>query len=395
MTLQRKLVAVSCGLLALIGSVAIFLGSNGLSYEGRSVSQWLAWFDSPSGLSQEQWQERLQRRAEATYALRQMGPEVFPHLRRMLQPDSEIAKFRSQLSTERERVPAGSVAPPSPEEARMLRAVEACSALARDAQAMVPDLLLVLKSNSYLNVRSRAAYALGEIGGASDEVVPALLQSLSNRTDGNVLISLGKYGADAHTAVPTIVALLDGIETSVKEQKSADRNVLCEAVQALHQIAPQEAEKTLPLLREVLQEERDPFWRSRLSKLVNVISGASGQPSAMRTRRRSLVSVSAREARIDSMIKAAGHMRPDAHVEPLGNPCHGRLAAQPFGDVHLALVSFQSCSQILLRPVQARQLLLENAFGFVFFGFCDFGGPDGSGLSAARAVPSAPSSNAR
>jgi len=277
MTLQRKLLVVSGVLLALIGSVVIFLGSNRLSYEGRSLHQWLAWFDSPSGLSQEQWQERLQRRAEATYALRQMGPEVFPHVRRMLQPDSRIAKFRSQLSTERERVPAGTLIPPSAEEARMLRAVEACSALARDAQPMIPDLLLVLKSNSYLNVRSRAAYALGEIGGAPDEVVPALLQSLSNRIDGNVLISLGKYAADADRAVPTIVALLEGIETSVKEHKSTDRNLLCEAARALHQIAPSEAEKQLPLLRAVLQEEQDPFWRSRLGKLINVISGASGE----------------------------------------------------------------------------------------------------------------------
>ncbi len=157
----------------------------------------------------------------------------------------------------------------------MLRAVEACSALGREAQPMTPDLLLVLKANPYSNVRSRAAYALGEIGGPPEEVVPALLQSLSNRADGNILISLGKYGAEADAAVPVIAALVDGMEASVQNHESIDRNVLYEAAQALHQIAPREAEKRLPLLREVLREEPDPFWQSRLGKVVSVITGSS------------------------------------------------------------------------------------------------------------------------
>lgn len=124
--------------------------------------------------------------------------------------------------------------------------------------------------------RSRAAYALGQIGGAPEEVVPALVQSLSNHID--ILISLGKYGADAGPAVPTIVALLDGIERSANAHNlsGSDRNVLCEAARALYQIAPPEAEKRLPLLRQVLQQEEDPFWRSRLAKVINTISsGAS------------------------------------------------------------------------------------------------------------------------
>jgi hypothetical protein len=272
-----KLAAAGCVLVATIISLVVFLNSNRPSYEGKSISEWLEWFDSPSGLSQVQQQERLQRRAEATHALRQMGPHAFVEFRRMLRPDSAAKKFLHKLNREfrREHVPVGSAVPPSPEETRMLRPVEACSALGRDAQLMTPDLLLVLKSNSYSRVRSRAAYALGEIGGAPEEVVPALLQSLSNLTDGNVLISLGKYGAEADGAVPTLVALLDGMEASVQKHESIDRNVLCEAARALHQIAPREAEKRLPLLREVLQEERDPYWQSRLGKVVNVISGSS------------------------------------------------------------------------------------------------------------------------
>jgi HEAT repeat protein len=278
MSSRRNLLAVGCVLLAIILSLAVFFNSSTPSHEGKSISQWLEWFDSPSGLSQGQWQERLQRRVEATHALRQMGPEVFPHLRRMLKPDSGTTKFLYELRRQwkKEHVAAGSVVPPSPEVARMLRACEACSALGRDAQTMIPDLLRVMKSNTYSNVRSRAAYALGEVGGAPEVVVPALVQSLSNRTDGNVLISLGKYGADASTAVPSIAALLNGIETSVKEHTSFDRYFLCEAARALQQIDPREGEKTLPLLRQVLQEEHDPSWRSRLGELVNLIgSGAA------------------------------------------------------------------------------------------------------------------------
>jgi hypothetical protein len=71
------------------------------------------------------------------------------------------------------------------------------------------------------------------------------------------------------------VALLDGLETSVQEHKPTDKVVLYEAARALQRIAPREAEKTLPLLREVLQEKRDPWWRSRWGELVEVISGAS------------------------------------------------------------------------------------------------------------------------
>lgn len=269
---------VGCVLLAIILSLAVFFKSRTPSYQGISIGQWLEWFDSPSGLTQEQWQERFQKRSDATYALRQMGPDVFPHLRRMLEPDPGATKFLHELTTELKegRVPVGSVVPPSPEVARMLRAVEACSALGRDAKTMIPDLLLVVNSNSHLNVRSRAAYALGGIGGAPEKVVPALVQSLSRRADGNVLIALGNYGEDAKTAVATIVALLDGIERSIKEQRPFDRTILYEATKALHQIAPQEAQEVLPLLRQVLQQEHDPFWQSRLGKLINVISGASG-----------------------------------------------------------------------------------------------------------------------
>lgn len=53
------------------------------------------------------------------------------------------------------------------------------------------------------------------------------------------------------------------------------------------------------------------------------------------------------------MIKAVGHVRPHAHVEPLGNPFqgHGGLGAKAFGHAYLAFVSFQGRSQVLLRPV--------------------------------------------
>lgn len=276
---------LGCVLLTFIAALLVFLALSPPSYDGKPIGQWLACFDSTSGLAQAQWEERLRKQAEATYALRQMGPDVFHHLRRMLQPHSRVRTFLHELKHEfmkREHVKVGSVAPRSPEEVQMLRAVEACAALGRDAAPMIPDLLLVLKINPHLSVRSRAAYALGEIRGAPEKVVPALLQSLSNRTDGNVLISLRKYGSDAERAVPTIVALVGGIERSVEEQKAVDRAVfydLYEAIRALHQIAPREAEETLPLLRQVLEMERDPFWRSRLSELVNVISGASGSGS--------------------------------------------------------------------------------------------------------------------
>src|SRR5687768_14928891 len=188
----RKLLVVCCVVSALIAALVVFLRPNTPSYNGKSISEWLAWFDSPRG--REQWQERLQKRVEATHALREMGPDVFPYLRQMLQADSGVTKFFHELSGEsRAEVSVGSVGTPSPEETRMLRAVEACSALGRDAQVMIPDLVQLLESNGYRNVHSRAAYALGNIGGAPEKVVPALVQSLSNHVDGNVLISLGKY----------------------------------------------------------------------------------------------------------------------------------------------------------------------------------------------------------
>ncbi len=273
MSLRWKLLIAGCAVLAVVTWVVILCRPKAPSYEGKSIAEWLASFDTPSGLSQVQYQQRAQKRSEATLSLRQMGPEVYPYLRRMLQPDSAAAKLLQAAAREirRDYDQPGLPATLSPEEVRMRRAVEACAALGRDAQTMTPDLLLVLKSNSYSNVRSRAAYALGEIGGAPDKVVPALIQSLSNRVDGNILISLGKYGADAVPAVPTLVGLLDAIQKNVSEHKAFDRYALCEAAWALHLIAPQEAEKRLRLLREVLEQERDPSWQSRLSKVVETI----------------------------------------------------------------------------------------------------------------------------
>jgi hypothetical protein len=276
-TTRRSLFAIGCVSLALIVlGVVHFSKSNGLSYKGTSIDEWLACFDSPSGLSQGQWQELIRKRDDAGYALRQMGPDVLPHLRRMLQPDGGTARSLRKLTGEltRKHVAEGEAVPPSVEETRMLRAVEACAALGPQAGAMAPDLIQVLKGNPYSNCRSRAAIALGRIGGAPQTVVPALAQSLDNHTDGNVLISLGRYGAEARIAVPSIVALLDGFERKVREHESLDKNILCEAARALCLIDRPEAERRLPFLRQILEEEIDPFWRSRLTKVIDLIVSA-------------------------------------------------------------------------------------------------------------------------
>jgi len=207
--------------------------------------------------------------AEATHALRQMGPEVFPHLRSMLAPDSApvrlLNRWRQASGIAGTHAIMQGV---SPEETRMLLAVEACTALGTDAQPMVPDLIRTLQNNAYRSVRTRAAYALGQIGAAASEVVPALVESLESRPDANVLIALGNYGAEARSAVPVIQETLQNLQAAIDQGPGIDVSVAFEAVQALHRIDPPEAPKAVPLLQVLRDLEGNPAWHSRLTQLL-------------------------------------------------------------------------------------------------------------------------------
>lgn len=257
MTGRRKVVGTFTTVLsvAFIVWLTLLLFPNPPSYQGKPIEQWLVYFDFRSGLSQTEAQAWMQKEAEAAEALRQMGPSAFPYMRQMLQPDSATARFIRRL---RRQLGAETVS----EETQMHRAVEACSALGPQAKALIPDLLQCMKSNPYRNNRSRAAYALGKIGGAAPEVVPALIESLKARPDGNVLIALGNYGAQAKSAVPAIVEAFH----------SADNNhIRYEAAHALQHIESQEAQKLLPRLRKTFEAEQNPWWQSRLKKVIDLI----------------------------------------------------------------------------------------------------------------------------
>jgi hypothetical protein len=232
-----------------------------LSYQGKPIEEWMGYFDRPSGLAGEALKKRIHKEAEAGEAVRQMVPNVFPYLRRMLRRDSSVERT---LRSIRELFGGETVS----EENRMRRAIEACTYLGPQGRPMIPDLLQCMKNSPYRNVRSRAAYALGEIGGSSGKVVPALAESLKSRPDGNVLIALGKYGSEAKSTVLVIVELLDGMD----ENGSSYEYILCESARALHRIDPNEAEKLLPRLKESLENNPDSYLYGRLNEIVKLIS---------------------------------------------------------------------------------------------------------------------------
>ena len=86
-------------------------------------------------------------------------------------------------------------------------AVTALGNIGVDAKAAVPELVLLLDTNSY--VRDNAAIAIGQIGGT--EAVLDLI-SLLKAPDMEIRMAaakaLGGLGADAREATPELVALL-------------------------------------------------------------------------------------------------------------------------------------------------------------------------------------------
>ena len=88
-----------------------------------------------------------------------------------------------------------------------------------NAADAVPELTKILREDERTRVRMNAAEALGGIGAASPDVVPALIQALQDES-GNVpytsAMALCDIGPEAVAAVPKLVALLNDDDSYVR-----------------------------------------------------------------------------------------------------------------------------------------------------------------------------------
>jgi len=114
--------------------------------------------------------------------------------------------------------------------------------------------------DKHISVRSRAAYALGEIGADAGVAVPALIKILKDDEEARswVAKSLGRIGK------PAVPVLIEALNNEEKEVRQA-------AVYALKIIGP-DAKAAVPALIESLDDE-DKEVRNAVVKALNRIEG--------------------------------------------------------------------------------------------------------------------------
>lgn len=232
-------------------------------------------------------------------SLKEIGPnakDAVPALIKLLGDDAIFRTAQDALgSVGKEAIPDLISVFPEPkgdsetEEAKRLRwriRNRAVTVFGTIGGVAVPDLIEILKSEKDDMSQDFAAEALGDIGPAAKEAVPALIQHIteSNRykkkateklgqyqwtlksfletlRDSDVLWgarALGKIGPDAKDAAPKLLSLLQAIQN---EEFNANKHVL---IEALGGIGPT-ASASVPTLIQLL---KDPSADVRLATIV-------------------------------------------------------------------------------------------------------------------------------
>jgi len=179
------------------------------TYQGVRLSVWL---ERSSTVPQEG------RDNTPEIAVRTIGTNGFPTLFRLLQAeDSRLALKLGKLFgrfevSKRFIVPAQN---------RNNLAMKGFIILGGDAKAAVPDLVRILEDSDSAKIRGNAAYALGNIGPAANDALPALIRSVTSTNrpaDGHpwtafrqngpepaAITALGKIHAEPAVVIPLLL----------------------------------------------------------------------------------------------------------------------------------------------------------------------------------------------
>lgn len=191
-------------LVVLLAATAMFLmpvRQPAISFEGRTLNEWLADFDSPYEES----------RLAAEHAVAQIGPPAIPVLRAQLaRRDSFLAPTFRKIEPHLPRWTWRRLfllLKPYELDARRKQAAQALGVIGPPAAAAVPDLLHALTDHTP-TIPPAASQALYRVG---KEALPALTNALHTApTSARVLILavLRKHGKDAEMALPVLLDLL-------------------------------------------------------------------------------------------------------------------------------------------------------------------------------------------
>ena len=138
------------------------------SYQGRSLSAWLADLDLESRKAQ----------ARPAEALRAIGTNAFPSLRRMLLSRSPIWERTSIAINANQSLVQFSVTPDNVVRNRALRGYHA---LGNEAKDDVSRLIELMERETSPQVRCYIALALGNIGPAARAAIPVLQKATFDR----------------------------------------------------------------------------------------------------------------------------------------------------------------------------------------------------------------------
>ncbi len=264
--MRRKLrfVVAACGA-ALLG--ALFVASWPPSqpvYEGRSLDAWLNEYDSTvlfagGGATEE----------HANRAIRQIGTNAIPFLLDMLRRRDSGAKLTLIRFLHRHGVGIKFTLASD----YNIKAEHGFEVLGAEARAAVPALIAILEEDVSPTSQVCAAQALGQIGEAASNAIPALVRCATNANASGrsgAIIALGDFPTRAEVTVPALVRCLGDTNESIRVF----------AVYGLSKLGPQ-ARPAIPVLRQLLNNP-DPKMQGWVSNALQKIgSGVSTNASRL------------------------------------------------------------------------------------------------------------------
>jgi len=170
------------------------------SYEDKTLGYWLSQTDASANLT-----------PQASNALKHIGSDACPTLVRMLHAKDHSPAVGHMLGWLHIQHPPAAL--------QMVIACQGFEILGAQASDAVPDMIRLFKNDADPQAQWMTALAIGGIGPAASNAIPALLPALNSTNfilRRNTLEALGKIHSQPDLVVPQLVRALDDQDGSVK-----------------------------------------------------------------------------------------------------------------------------------------------------------------------------------